>query len=253
MDAGDKGIMVAEPNGEVIPEEEVMEGEAERGGHGGAVPVNPFWSQRSCRHFGPRTRNTPGHDRDQEGWHKAETMSSSRSEFWSEVKRSLQEDLERENWPKGETDVDILEGGLLKLDMGITQEGIVGGVENMVKDILESIRNEGMLNAVNEVRVIIGENMKAILGEIMKGGPQNMLKGVLRVCAEVDQRAWDHIRENEKVDPTVEKVRAEGIAEDIIFMEEGMQLGGARGTLEKGKKKVKLRRVMIILAIQFLL
>ena len=68
--------------------------------------------------------------------------------------------------------VDILEGGLLKLDMGIIQEGIVGGVENMAKDILESIRNEGKLNAVNEVKVIIGENMKAILGEIMKGCPQ---------------------------------------------------------------------------------
>ncbi|CAJ1424388.1 unnamed protein product [Effrenium voratum] len=149
--------------------------------------------------------------------------------------------------------VDILEGGLLKLDMGIIQEGIVGGVENMAKDILESIRNEGKLNAVNEVKVIIGENMKAILGEIMKGGPQNMLKGVLRVFAEVDRRAWDHIRENEKVDPTVEKARAEGIAEDIPSMEEGMQLGEARGTLEKGKKKVKLRQVVIILAIQFLL
>ena len=36
MDAADEGIMVAEPNGEVIPQEEVMEGEAERGGHGGS-------------------------------------------------------------------------------------------------------------------------------------------------------------------------------------------------------------------------
>ena len=112
--------------------------------------------------------------------------------------------------------VDLLEGGLLKLDMGIIQEGIVGGVENMAKGILGSIWNEGMLN-VNEVRAVIGENMKAILGEIMKGGLQNMLKGVLRVSVEVDRRAWDHIRENEKVDPTVEKARAD------------MQLRGSTG------------------------
>ena len=123
LDAGDEGIMVAEPNGEVIPEEEVMEGEAESGGHGGAVPVNPFWSEKARAEAElqalrpkdlPRVpegemaeahRGEPhGHDRDQEGWHKADTRSSSRSEFWSDVKRSLQEDLERENWPKGEAE-----------------------------------------------------------------------------------------------------------------------------------------------------
>ncbi|CAJ1440372.1 unnamed protein product [Effrenium voratum] len=183
LDAGDEGIMVAEPNGEVIPEEEVMEGEEE-----------------------------------------AVAMAI----------------------------VDILEGGLLKLDMGIIQEGIVGGVENMVENILGSIRDGGKLNTVFKGKVIIGENMKAILGENMKGGPQNVLKGVLRVLMEVDRRAWGHIRETGKVVRTVVKAKVLGIAEDILSMEGVMLLGEARGILEKGRKKVELKQVVIFLVIQFL-
>ena len=142
--------------------------------------------------------------------------------------------------------VDILEGGLLKLDMGIIQEGIVGGVENMVENMLGSIRDGGKLNTVFKGKVIIGENMKAILGE------NNVLKGVLRVLMEVDRRVWGHIRETGKVVRTVVKAKVLGIAEDILSMEGVMLLGEARGILEKGRKKVELKQVVIFLVIQFL-
>ena len=51
---------------------------------------------------------------------------------------------------------------------------------------------------------------------------------------------------------TVVKAKVLGIAEDILSMEGVMLLGEARGILEKGRKKVELKQVVIFLVIQFL-
>ena len=53
---------------------------------------------------GTHPREPHGHDRDQEGWRNTEMTSSGRSEFWSDVKLSLQEDLEKESGPHDEAE-----------------------------------------------------------------------------------------------------------------------------------------------------